>query len=1114
MSRLLISCIFCYMLLCSIANATVRPPDEWFEIPGNQQIWDSMYPTLNDWEFNPQEPMGGSALEQYDGIRKYLGYTRESIAAEEGLESGSAESQRFDLNLDGVIDHFDLLELGYEVAADNKGTSIAPPEGTNQWMVLRADFQDESANYATYDVAYFTERFFSFGTAPKPSINDYFQETSYGKLAIQGTVDTSGTGGDGWYKGEHTKQWYINNGGRWLVKEAVLNADPNVDFSQFDVDGDGYVDTVLLYYPNTTFSGGLWPHRSSGLNIHVDGVIVDSYFISGYNTGNDSHTMVIAAHEYGHILGMPDLYDVNGGSAGMGRWSLMAYNYDNGQKPPSMDPWCKCQLGWVSAKNITENQVGYSLPYYQDNPEVLRVWTNGQTEDQYFLLANYRKLGTDANRPGEGLLVLHIDETRAGGNGDNANEDRKHVDVESARGASDPAANNPKDPLDDGNLGHANDLFFDGNDDPDYTGIFDDASNPHSRDYPNPGNNTYIELSSISVPGNTMTLDIEVVTATAPTVAITSHNDGDAVSGTINVTATATATTGRTIDHVDFYLNGAWYGSDNSDPYELAIDTRGVYDGNAAAATARLLSAVAVDDQGEIDTDGKALDVSNTAETFPFSDGYESGIGSWASYNVNGDRFWESKATGSSGSSSAGIGSESSGYDYNEHDSLVSAKIDLTGTTHPIARYQHRHNVSAGENTCKVFVTKDEGVTLTPLVSYTGSSLSWHPGAVDLLPYVGEEIRLIYKFDGSGLNKQGGTAGWWVDELEVKEQSAAPNIISITPGDGSTLTGVETITVEATDDEGVLQVDFIINGDDGIFQDFSAPFTTDWNSDWLFDGAQTFTAVVWDGDLQSTSLTVNWTTSNPGLAIPWSEDFTVDPVPAWRVIDVNGEGYWHRHASDGWNSGPGMFYGKDTGDHGDNQYDWFISPTFDFQGIIDPGLGYLHHYDIELNYDYGRCYVTTDLNTWSQLHVFTGLNQNAWREAGARLDSYLGQKIKLAWFFEADGGVDEKGWYVDEFVLRSAPQISSVTPTSVVNGDTITISGSGFGTDLPEDFSEVHVSGIPANITSWTDTEIVCTVPASSPSGNVTVLKRGIESDGYAITIKLPPPDLTGLDQR
>ncbi len=127
-----------------------------------------------------------------------------------------------------------------------------------------------------------------------------------------------GPGGDGWYKGEHTKQWYIDNGGNILVPRRCWPRTPPWTSRDYDVDGDGYVDTVMLFYPNVVFSGGLWPHRSSGLNIHVDGVIVDSYFLSGYDTGTTANTMVIAAHEYGHILGLPDLYDIDYSSNGCG----------------------------------------------------------------------------------------------------------------------------------------------------------------------------------------------------------------------------------------------------------------------------------------------------------------------------------------------------------------------------------------------------------------------------------------------------------------------------------------------------------------------------------------------------------------------------------------------------------------------------------------------------------------------------------------------------------------------------------------------------------------------------------------------------------------------------
>ncbi|HES58357.1 MAG TPA: M6 family metalloprotease domain-containing protein, partial [Firmicutes bacterium] len=589
----------------------------WFDSPEKYERWQQMWPVLNDWEFGEQQPLLGTTSERLTAIQQHLGQDNLDVADALGLTGESPELMKIDLNLDGVVNGLDVLELGYEPRTVAKSPSIAPSTGTNKWVVLRGDFQNQDADYTTYNVTYFQDRFFSEGTAAKPSANDYFSEVSYGGLKIDGVVaQQTGGGGDGWYKGQHTKDWYISNGGRWLVYEAVLALDDEIDFSQYDVDGDGYVDTVLLYYPDVVFSGGLWPHRSSGLNISVDGVIVDSYFISGYNTSNDSHTMVIAVHEYGHILGLPDLYDIDYSGHGCGKWSLMAYNYDNSQRPPSPDPWCKTQLGWVDPIVITDNVTAYSLGCFQDSPLVLKVWTDGIEGDQYFLVANYRNKKTDTPRPGEGVLVLHIDDSIGGGNQDNKNEQRKHVDVESARGYDDPTAGNVYDPLDKrsnptgGDNGHANDLWFSGNSDADYTGVFDDDSNPFANAYPHPGPDTHVELSSISVPGDTVTLDIKVASPDRPSCTITSPTSGT-ISGEVTIDVTATAASGRTIDWVRFYCNGAYLGADTTSPYSLTFDSRAIYDGS------RAIKALAMDDQGSADSDSVTVTVSNTALSFP-----------------------------------------------------------------------------------------------------------------------------------------------------------------------------------------------------------------------------------------------------------------------------------------------------------------------------------------------------------------------------------------------------------------------------------------------------------------------------------------------------------------
>jgi immune inhibitor A len=1092
-----------WLVLTGGAAATVHPPDEWFDCQAKYDLWQQMWPALNDWEFTQQPARTGDPLDSRDGIQRYLGQPDANVGRQMRAADPETGPYSYDLNMDGQVDQFDLLELGYQVLPARKQASTAPSKGTNKWVVLRADFQDQSANYGTYTQAYFNDRFFSDGTAAKPSINDFYSEVSYDELSITGIVPNIGPGGDGWCKGEHTKQWYINNGGWWLVREAVLAADATVDFSQYDVDHDGYADTVLLYYPNMVFSGGLWPHRSSGLNIHVDGVIVDSYFLSGYDTANDSYTMVVSAHEYGHILGLPDLYDTDYSSNGCGKWSLMAYNYDNGQKPPSPDPWCKIQLGWATPTVITDNVAGCSLGCYQDGPEVLKVWTDGKHEDQYFLVANYRQKGTDANRPGQGLLVEHIDDSRGGSNSDNSNEYRKHVDIESARGQNDPNSSTARDPLDQRtDQGHANDPWFSGNSAAAYTGVFDENSNPNTKKYPHPYTATYVKLSNISASSDSMTLDIDVVSPNAPTVVIDSPAGG-VVSGNVEVDVTATPGDGRSIDRVLFYCNGAYLGQDTSAPYSLTFDSRCIYNG------ARDIAVAARDDQGAIDTASVTVTVDNAGASVPYSDGFESGIGAWAVYDPSGNQYWQQKSIAYGGSKSAGIGG-SSGYDYDEHDSFACVRLAVSGT-HPLARFVNRHNVSAGENTCKVLVTADDGATFTNLATYTGNSLSWHPGAVSLDDYAGQDVYIVFKLEGSSLNAISGTeGGWWIDNFEVKERSDPPQITSITPGDGSTLSGVSTITVTATDDEGVVNVDFYLNGA-LAGSDFSAPFTFDWNSDWVFNGSHTFMAKAYDADMQNDSDSVAWTTNNAGLSIPWGETFASDPGSAWHMIDETGAGYWHLKPTGGYGGGQGMYMGINTY-YDDGESDWLISPTLYISGVTKPGFGWLHRYDIEANYDYAHVYVTTDLNTWTQLALYSATNQ-PWQSGGARLDGYNGQRVKLAFYFESDGGVVKEGWYTDELRVDPAPQIAGVSPSRRRVGQQFTISGSGFGGGAASDFPRVTVNGVTASTSAWSDTSITATVPSGASSGNVIVYRHGIPSDGASLTVILAAPALQNLDQ-
>ncbi|MCB1217602.1 M6 family metalloprotease domain-containing protein [bacterium] len=1095
MNRLPIAVILLILALSSTALATVRPPDEWLRSADNRARWEEIFPQLNEMEFGETDPLPGPGVTRPSDLRPFLGRS-----VSEAVEA-NVEGRSLDLNLDGVINHFDLLELGYEVNRVTKTTSIAPSEGTAQWCVLRADFDDQAADYGTYDVNYFEDKFFNTGVTP-PSANDYYQQVSYGKLEIDGAVATGGTGGDGWYRAQNSKGFYdaSSNNARNLIFEMVMASDDDVDYSQFDVDKDGYVDTLIVFYAGPVwFGGGLHPHRWSGVNAHVDGVIVDSYFLTGYDT-NDSYSMVITCHEYGHILGLPDLYDTDYSSEGLARWSLMANNYDDNQLIPSPDPWCKTQLGWVEPVVITENVNDYPLNAYETHPEVLKVWTNGQQEDQYFLICNMQQILTDQTRPGSGLLVMHCDDSRS----NNRDEYRKWVDVESARGLDDPGSTQPRDPIDNGNSGHFNDLWYAGNTDTDFTGEFSSASNPTSNNYPAPGSGTSVRLSDFSASAALMTLDIEVTSANAPTVAITSHVDNDPESADITVTADATPVIGRSIDHVEFYLNGAYYGSDSTAPYEHSFQSNGVYDG------LRPLKVIAVDDQGEIATDSVNINLSNTVESYPWSDQFDLGIAYWASYSFGGTQRWEDKSTNNTPPTSAGVGAETGGYDRNEHDLLVSPAIDMTSAGSPLVRWFQRYNVSSGENTAKLLVTSDDGANWDTLASYTGGNLNWHVVSADLSAYAGLTIRLGFRLDSSSLNWIGnGTGGFWVDDVTVKEQSAPPQILSVTPADGEVLTGLETITVDATDDEEIYSVQFILDGTT-LATDTSAPFSTQWNSDLVFDQAVQFTAIATDTDGQSVSLDLDWTTFNPGLALPWNEDWEGAVEPFWQITNQAGAGFWHTRAGQGFGGTTAMFFGRDTQNYGRFQGDSLISPTLLIDNVTTPGLGMLHHYDMGDGDDFCIIYATTDFGTWTELAAFNSLNQPDWRADGLLLSDWMGERIKLNWFFYSDNNNHGDGYWLDDMTVREAPHIDSVSPGVLHEGDSVTVTGTNFGNDVPNEFATLLFGTAAASIVSWTPTEIQATVPAGA-TGAVTVLSRGIPSNTHQVVVRMAAPTLTEI---
>jgi len=315
--------------------------------------------------------------------------------------------------------------------------------------VLLVDFSDNGHSYAG---SAFEQLLFGSGTS---SMRDYYLEASYGSLTIGGKVA-------GWYRGGQPYSYYVGDSfgiygdfphnSQGLVAALVSAADPDVDFSQFDLDHDGVVDNLLVVHagPGAEETRGrqdIWSHKwqlsdatfgSPGPVQTQDGVTVDAFSIEPERFSDGSLMSIgVFCHEFGHLLGMPDLYDTDYSTNGLGSFCLMAagsWGRASESDPPGSCPvhpcaWNKYLLGWVRPESVEQGGVdsveAARLAAAAANPAAYRVLSNpggvdwradGTGSGEYFIVENRQRLGFDRGLPGSGLLILHVDESQTGNN--------------------------------------------------------------------------------------------------------------------------------------------------------------------------------------------------------------------------------------------------------------------------------------------------------------------------------------------------------------------------------------------------------------------------------------------------------------------------------------------------------------------------------------------------------------------------------------------------------------------------------------------------------------------------------------------------------------------------
>jgi len=118
-------------------------------------------------------------------------------------------------------------------------------------------------------------------------------------------------------------------------------------------------------------------------------------------------------HEFGHCLGLPDMYDTGSNdNYGMGNWDIMCLGcYANdGYTPVGYSAYEKDFMGWIDLIKPEPNTY-YTLPVWnqknKDTDQAVRIVSN-LNRNEYFIFENRKRQGWDSYLPSHGIMVTHI----------------------------------------------------------------------------------------------------------------------------------------------------------------------------------------------------------------------------------------------------------------------------------------------------------------------------------------------------------------------------------------------------------------------------------------------------------------------------------------------------------------------------------------------------------------------------------------------------------------------------------------------------------------------------------------------------------------------------------
>jgi len=312
--------------------------------------------------------------------------------------------------------------------------------------VLLVDFSDHPLTHTAAEFE--TALFDTTHSTPSGSVYDYYQWASGGRVRVQGKVIAT-------IHMPNTRDFYAysfygltreatpqNLCG--LTRDALLSITDPIDWSQFDVDHDGWVDMLWVVHQGvggetTVDRTNLWSVTSRlsagwrfGAPFDTQQLLPGSssahYQVDRFSTVPELSAIIPGrraeigtyCHEFGHALGLPDLYDTSGlpqgvSNYGPGNWSLMATGGYGGsgltpERPSGLGGWCQLFLGWATSVRPSQDSLVTLRPVSRGDP-LIEFWFQGESNPEHFILENRYREDFDATLPNDGLMITHVDES-------------------------------------------------------------------------------------------------------------------------------------------------------------------------------------------------------------------------------------------------------------------------------------------------------------------------------------------------------------------------------------------------------------------------------------------------------------------------------------------------------------------------------------------------------------------------------------------------------------------------------------------------------------------------------------------------------------------------------